>query len=143
MHSWVTPSFGLRLKSVRSSSIGPKVMGKGLGPSTAQFRTIWPTMSIICCWEVWFEICCAICRELRRERSRAHCFSRGRNSRLSECGPTHWHSWVFVCVRAIAHMSSGALRLLCAASLHPGLEYIWISGLPVRGSCSSWSPYDI
>jgi len=88
MHSLVAPLAGVSLKSDSLSSIGPRAMGKGFGPSFAHFRTMYPTLSTTCCWLQWWEICLAICRQVRMERSRAHCFSRGRSSGLSEC-------WIF------------------------------------------------
>jgi len=81
-------SIRVRLKSDSLSSIGPRAMGKGFGPSCAHFQTICPTLSTICCWLQWLEICLAICREVRMEISRSHCVSRGRSSGLSEC-------WIF------------------------------------------------
>ena len=85
MQSWVSPFAGVKLKSDNLSSIGPRAMGKGFGPSLAHFQTICPTLSTICCWLQWLKICLAIYCEVIRERSRAHCFNRGRSSGLSEC----------------------------------------------------------
>jgi len=58
-------------------------MGKGLSQSSAHVRMILQTLSSISDGLQWLEICLAICREVRWERSRVEAVKKGRSAGLS------------------------------------------------------------
>jgi len=60
-------------------------MGNGLGPESDHALTIWMTLSTICRWLQWLEICFATYREVSAWSSRAHCPKKGLIAELSAC----------------------------------------------------------